>query len=185
MMMDKITDNQPIIITLDVDKHLSKKLQHITNTGFSVVEINCVDPTVLSSILQEFPKLRIGAGNVLNTQQLEDCYQAGVHFVTSPGFLPAISQTANLYSMTYVPGVATFSEAMQALTFGCSELRPFPAQLSFCTLLNKYLPEIRLFPAELEWDEVEHFLNLPAVAAVSILNPEIKQLQTLTATVFA
>ena len=27
--------------------------------------------------------------------------------------------------------------------------------------------------AEVEWDEAEHYLSLPAVAAVSIINPEI------------
>ena len=68
---------------------------------------------------------------------------------------------------------------MQAVSLGCMNVRPFPANLSFCTLLNKYLPQLRLFPAEIEWDEVEHFLNLPAVAAVSLINPEIKQLQAL------
>ncbi len=184
MMMDKITDKQSIIITLDVDAHLFDKLQQVSNAGFSAVEINCADHSLLSSALNHFPRLRIGAGNIVNTQQLEDCYQAGVHFVTSPGFLPAIAQTASIYSITYLPGIATLSEAMQAHSLGCSQLRPFPANLPFCTLLNKYLPEIRLYPAELEWDEIEHYLNLPAVAAISIINPESKQLQALSSTLF-
>jgi 2-dehydro-3-deoxyphosphogluconate aldolase/(4S)-4-hydroxy-2-oxoglutarate aldolase len=183
--MDKITDNQSIIITLDVDAHLFEKLQKISNAGFSVVEINSVKQSLLNDVLHQFPRLRIGAGNIINTQQLEDCYQAGVHFATSPGFLPAIAQTASVYSMTYLPGVSTLSEAMLALSLGCLNVRPFPANLSFCTLLNKYLPQLRLFPAEIEWDEVEHFLNLPAVAAVSLINPESKQLQALNAAVLA
>ncbi len=68
---------------------------------------------------------------------------------------------------------------MQAMSVGCQHVRPFPANLQFCTLLNKYLPLLRLFPAEVEWEEVEHFLNLPAVAAVSVINPELKQLRAL------
>ena len=184
-MMGTITDTQSIIITLDVDALLFDKLQHIAESGFSVVEINCVEQRLLKNALHKFPMLRIGAGNVVNTQQLEDCYQAGVHFITSPGFLPAIAQTASIYSINYLPGVATISEAMQAMSLGCHQVRPFPANLTFCTLLNKYLPQLTLFPAEIEWDEVEHFLNLPTVAAVSIINPESIQLRSLGSVIFA
>lgn len=179
--MDKITENQSIIIALDVDALLFDKLQQIDKAGFSVVEINTSDKKTLTSAIKQFPALRIGAGNVTSIEQLESCYEAGVHFITSPGFLPAIAQTASVYSVHYLPGIATISEAMQALNFGCTHLRPFPADLAFCTLLNKYLPLLRLYPAELEWDEVEHFLNLPAVAAVSVINPEKKQLDALSA----
>lgn len=177
--------NQPIIITLDVDKLLFDKLKKIADMGFLAVEINCVDAGLLRKALQQFPTLHIGAGNIINAQQLEDCYQAGAHFVTSPGFLPALSQTASIYSIKYLPGVATISEAMEASSFGCQQVRPFPSNLGFCTLLNKYLPLLQLFPAEVEWDEAEHFLNLPSVAAVSIINPENKQLQALSSVVFA
>ncbi len=179
MTMDKLIETQSIIITLDVDAFLFDKLQQIVHDGFSVVEINCVDQVLLTQVLNHFPMLRIGAGNIVNTEQLEICYKAGVHFVTSPGFLPAIAQTAAIYAINYLPGVATLSEAMQAIAVGCHHVRPFPANLPFCTLLNKYFPLLRLFPAEVEWDEVEHFLNLPAVVAVSIINPELKQLRAM------
>lgn len=178
--MDKPINNQSVIITLDIDVLIFDKLHQISDAGFSVVEINNVDQSLLNSALHNFPSLRIGAGNITNTQQLEDCYKAGAHFATSPGFLPAIAQTASIYSINYFPSVATLSEAMQAMALGCQNVRPFPANLPFCTLLNKYLPLLRLFPAEIKWEDIEHLLTIPAVAAVSIINPEIKQLQTLT-----
>ena len=185
MLMDKLIDAQSIIITLDVDTLLFEKLQHISDTGFSVVEINCCDQSLLRKILTDFPALRIGAGNIITVQQLEDCHNAGVHFITSPGFLPAIALTAAIHSINYLPGVATLSEAMHAIDLGCKNVRPFPANLAFCTHLNKCLPLLRLFPAEIEWEEAEHFLNLPSVAAISILNPEAKQLQTFKNESFA
>lgn len=176
-----VSDLEPLMITLDVDSHLFDKLHQIEKAGLSVVEINSVDPALLKNVLQKFPRFRIGAGNVTNTQQLEDCYKAGVHFITSPGFLPTIVQTANIYSLNYLPGIATLSEGMHAVFLGCLQVKPFPATLPFCTLLNKYLPQLKLFPAEIEWDDIEHFLNLPAVAGVSIINPEVKLLQSLNA----
>jgi len=184
-MSDKLFGNQSIIVTLDVDALLFDRLRQIVQAGFSVVEINCCDQTLLTKILQDFPSLRVGAANIINTKQLEECYQAGVHFVSSPGFLPAIVQTAAIYSINYIPGIATLSEAMQVMALGCHQARPYPANLAFCASLNKCLPMLRLFPAEIEWDEAEHYLSLPAVAAVSILNPEGEHLKSLLTGVFA
>lgn len=183
-MIDKLFGNHSIIVTLDVDPFLFERLKKIVDAGLPVVEVNTCDKTLLQQILQTFPSLRIGAGGIITTQQLEDCYQAGVHFVTSPGFLPAIAQTAAIYAMNYLPGIATLSEAMQVMALGYHQARPYPATLSFCALLNKCLPMLRLFPAEIELDEAEHYLTLPAVAAISIVNPENKQLSLLSAAVF-
>lgn len=184
-MNDKLFGNQSIIVTLDVDALLFDRLKQIAQAGFSVVEINCSEQGLLKKILQDFPGLRVGAGNAISTQQLEECYTAGVHFVSSPGFLPAIAQTAAIYSINYLPGIATISEAMQVMALGYHQARPYPANLPLCASLNKYLPMLRLFPAEIEWDEAEHYLSLPAVSAVSILNPESEHLKALSAGVLA
>ncbi|WP_115710531.1 bifunctional 4-hydroxy-2-oxoglutarate aldolase/2-dehydro-3-deoxy-phosphogluconate aldolase [Legionella sainthelensi] len=185
MILDKLLGNQSVIISLDVDNFLFERLEQIQQAGFNLVEINSTDQKLLEQAIKHCPSIKIGAGNIIDTQQLENCYQAGVHFATSPGYLPAIAQTANVYSMNYLPGVATISEAMAAMSLGYMNVRPFPAELTFCTLLNKCLPHIRLFPAEIEWEEAEHFLYLPAVAAVSIHNPDAKQLSALTASILA
>ena len=97
--MDKLMGTQSIIITLDVDALLFEKLKHICDAGFSVVEINCIEPALLKKIVDDFPMLQIGSGNITTVQQLEECHAAGVHFITSPGFLPAIAQTATIYSI--------------------------------------------------------------------------------------
>ncbi|MBL7479816.1 multidrug DMT transporter permease [Legionella bononiensis] len=180
MIIDKLMVNQPVIVSLDVDNLLFERVEQIKEAGFTTIEINSTDPQLLAQIIKQCPTIKIGACGIIDTQQLEQCYNAGVHFASSPGFLPAIAQTANVYSMNYLPGVATISEAMAALHLGFHQVRPFPASLAFCTLLNKCLPNLHLFPAEIEWEEAEHFLNLPAVAAVGIHNPDKKQLGALS-----
>lgn len=185
MMSDNIFSNQSIIISLDVDSLLPERLRHVIDAGFSIVEINSCDEKLLRKIIHEFPNIKIGAGNIVSTQQLENAYLAGVHFASSPGFLPAIAQTAAIYSVNYLPGIATPSEAMQVIALGYQQARPYPASLAFCTLINKSLPSLRLFPAEIEWDETEHYLSLPAVAGVSLLNPESKILTLLSDSAFA
>lgn len=185
MILDKLLGKQSVIISVDVDNFLFERLEQIQISGFDLVEINSTDQKLLTQAINHCPSLKIGAGGVIDTQQLENCYQAGVHFATSPGYLPAIAQTANVYSFNYLPGVATISEAMAVMSLGFAHARPFPADLAFCTLLNKCLPHLKLFPAEIEWEEAEHFLNLPSVAAVSIHNPDTKQLNALTTNILA
>lgn len=185
MIIDKLLNNQSIIVSLDVDNLLFERLQQIIEAGFFQVEINSTEEKLLAQVIKQFPNTKIGAGGIINTEQLEQCYQAGVHFASSPGFLHAIAQTANIYSMNYLPGVATISEAMAAMSIGYKQVRVFPANLAFCTLLNKCLPELNLYPAEIEWDEAEHFLNLPAVSAVNIHNPDKKQLSALSSGIIA
>ncbi len=185
MIIDKLLSNQSIIVSLDVDNLLFDRLQQIIEVGFSFIEINSTEEKLLTQIIKQFPDIKIGAGGIINTEQLEQCYQAGVHFASSPGFLTSIAQTANIYSMNYLPGVATISEAMAAMSIGYKQVRPFPANLAFCNLLNKCLPELNLYPAEIEWDEAEHFLNLGAVSAVSIHNPNKMQLTALSSGIMA
>ena len=179
-MTDMPYVNHSIIVNLDVDELLASRLSQVIAAGFSTVEINSCDTQILKHLVSQFSDTRIGAGNIISTEQLERCYNAGVSFVSSPGFLPAIAQTASVYSMDYIPGVATISEAMQAFALGCEKVRPFPANLVFCASLCKTIPNLKLYPAEVEWDEAEHYLNLPSVKAVSILNPQIKQLEAIS-----
>lgn len=183
LAMDKFLNNQAMIITLDVDSHLYERVLQIAQAGLKMVEINSVDPQLLATLLNDFPNLHIGAGNILNTDQLESCHRAGAHFITSPGLLPEIVQTAAIYDIHYLPGIATMSEAMHAFNLGCHHVRPYPANLAFCSRLNKCIPLLRLYPAEVEWEEAEHFLNLPSVAAISTLNPNKSHLQALEASV--
>ncbi len=179
MIVEKMLGNQSVIISLDIDNFLFDRLDQIANSDLDLVEINSADTNLLANIKTRYPSLKIGAGGIIDTQQLEQCYQAGVHFASSPGFLASIAQTASVYSMCYFPSVATISEAMAAANIGFKQVRPYPANLTFCNALSKYLPGLNLFPAEIDWNEAELFLNLPAVAAVIIHNPDHKQLNGL------
>jgi|TARA_R110002126_G_scaffold1177_1_gene6992 2-dehydro-3-deoxyphosphogluconate aldolase/(4S)-4-hydroxy-2-oxoglutarate aldolase len=172
--MAYLNTKQSLIITLDVDASLLSQLQQIEDAGFSVVELNNAEPAILTDVIKKYPGLRLGVSNILNTDQLEAVQKAGAHFGSSPGFMPSLIQTANIYNFHYLPGVATPSEAMQAAALGCQHVRPLPATLSFCTLLNKYLPNLRLFPADVTQKEAEKLLKLDSVSAVSVLNPELQ-----------
>jgi 2-dehydro-3-deoxyphosphogluconate aldolase/(4S)-4-hydroxy-2-oxoglutarate aldolase len=179
MKMDFLANAPSIIVTLDSDALLFENIKQVADAGFSMIEINRIDSSILERVLERFPRMTIGVGNIVSLQQLDDAYRAGAHFATSPGLLPSLVQTAQVYVFPYLPGVATLSEAMHAFSLGCDAVKPFPATVSFCSLLHKYLPLLRLFPAEVVRDDVERFLKVPTVSSVSLINPEIHQLRTL------
>ncbi len=178
--MEQLIESNSLIVTLDVDNALFDKLNQVKGAGLSIVELNNVEPDILADALNTYPSLKLGVGNVLNTEELEAAYSAGAHFATSLGFMPELVQTASVYGFHYLPGVATFSEAMSAASLGCQHVRPFPATLTFCSHLSKYLPQLRLFPAEVSEADIPALLQLSNVNAVSTINPQLNQLNTLT-----
>ena len=177
--MEHLIESDSIIITLDVNNSLFEQLKQIKQAGLSVVELNQIEPDILADALDAYPSLRLGVGNILNAEQLEGAHKAGAHFTSSLGLIPELVQTASVYGFHYLPGVATFSEAMQAVSLGCQHVKPFPATLAFCTHLNKYLPELRLFPAEITEREAQALLKLPTVAAASVIHPNLDKLKAL------
>ncbi|OGV33233.1 MAG: multidrug DMT transporter permease [Legionellales bacterium RIFCSPHIGHO2_12_FULL_35_11] len=177
-MEDNVISSQ-FIITLDVDKSLFERLQLLVRAGFNVVEINTTDTDLLMAVISKFDTLRVGIGNITDVQQLENCYQAGAHFASSLGFSPNLAKTALVYSINYLPGIGTVSEAMQVMELGYDQARPYPADLAFCTTLSKYFPKLRLFPSAIIWGQADDYLTLESVAAVGILNPEHQVLHSM------
>jgi 2-dehydro-3-deoxyphosphogluconate aldolase / (4S)-4-hydroxy-2-oxoglutarate aldolase len=161
-MFDKLLSNNPVTI-ISVD--LETPLQPVFEAGYTLVEIPTTEPQHLQKIIQAWPQLTIGAGNILNAQELENAYQAGVHFATSPGFLPSIAQTANIYGMHYLPGINTITDAMQVLHLGYQYAR-VPSDLEFCKRLSQLIPFLKLIPGEVPRERVEAFLKLGNVLGV-------------------
>lgn len=175
--MEHFIDSASLILTLDIDDLLFKTLDAISNTNYNVVEINQAPPDIIKQVIKDYPKLRVGVGNIIHIDELEAAEQSGAHFASSLGFLPALVQTANLYNFNYLPGIATFSEAMLLASIGCKQARPIPANKVFCAYLNKHMPTLRLFPAEVtSLADAEALLELPSVAAVSLVNPDLNAL---------
>src|SRR3990167_3377435 len=102
--MNYFNTKRSILISLDVNDILFETLTEIAKTD-CIVEINSTDKQLLKQVVQEFPQIKIGAANIINSQELERCCESGVAFVSSPGLLPTLAQTATIYNMNYIPGI--------------------------------------------------------------------------------
>ena len=104
----------------------------LVSSGFAIIEVPLNSPEPLESIAtlnRLFPNTLIGAGTVLNSQQVKDVHAAGGRLVVAPNFNPAVVAQALALNMVVLPGVATPTEAFAALNAGAHGLKLFPAEM--------------------------------------------------------
>lgn len=71
---------------------------------------------------------RVGAGTVVDPDQLEEVVRRGGDFAVSPGFHPDVVERALRLGIPLLPGVATASEVSAAVRTGHTWLKAFPAR---------------------------------------------------------
>lgn len=99
--------------------------------GIGAIEVTLrtgVALDAIAALAREVPQLKVGAGTVLDAEQLRQVQQAGAAFAVSPGSSPELLSAAVDLRIAYLPGVATASEVMAALAAGHRLLKVFPAE---------------------------------------------------------
>lgn len=100
--------------------------------GFRCIEISLSSPNATRSIesirSQLDGKLLVGAGTVLDVQQVEECRSAGAQLIVSPNVDPAVVAASKANGLISIPGVLTPTEALVAMRAGADALKLFPAE---------------------------------------------------------
>ena len=114
----------------------------------------------------------VGAGTVLTAEQVDECVDAGAHFIVSPGLDRDVVARGRARGITTIPGVATATELQQALQLGLSLLKVFPAASlggpAFLNALSGPFPDVRFVPSGgVSLQSAPDYLAVPAVATVS------------------
>lgn len=82
----------------------------------------------IRTIAKDVPDAIVGAGTVLNPQQLADVMEAGAQFAISPGLTDELLKAATEGSIPLIPGISTVSELMLGIRYGLREFKFFPAE---------------------------------------------------------
>lgn len=77
---------------------------------------------------KEYPKMLVGAGTVLTTEQVDRAVAAGAKFIVSPGLNPHIVKYCVEKGILITPGCANPSDIEQALEQGLEVVKFFPAE---------------------------------------------------------
>ncbi len=146
-MQDKIIEVLQIspivpVVVIENIKDAVPLAQSLIEGGIPIIEVTLRSSCALEAIeliAKNVPKMRVGAGTILNLTQLEQAQNRGAEFLISPGLTIKLLEHAKKKDMPLIPGVSSSSEVMQALELGYSALKFFPAE--YCggvKLLNAF-----------------------------------------------
>lgn len=126
----------------------------------------------LARVAREVPDMHVGAGSVLGAHDVDAVAEAGARFVVSPGLSEEVLDRCAQRALAPLPGVATPSELMTAVTRGLDEVKIFPAASlggpGFLRALAGPFPAVRFLPSGgIGPDTMADYLALPSVPAVS------------------
>lgn len=99
--------------------------------GIKIIEItwNSYCPTELIEKLRlELPDCLIGAGTILNMDDLNDAIAAGSQFIFSPYVNKSLIKAANEKEIPIIPGALTPTEIITAWQTGANCVKVFPIQ---------------------------------------------------------
>jgi len=106
--------------------------QALVAAGWSLIEVPLNSPQPLDSIAAlagAFPQALVGAGTVLDADQVRAVAAAGGRLVVAPNTDVEVIFEAQRLGLVCLPGVATPTEAFAALAAGAQGLKLFPAEM--------------------------------------------------------
>jgi 2-dehydro-3-deoxyphosphogalactonate aldolase len=102
----------------------------LASAGFRSIEVPLNSPQPFDSIAllsRAHGACLVGAGTVLTAAEVDRVHAAGGRLVVAPNCDGAVIRRALDLGMRVMPGIATATEAFEALRHGATELKLFPA----------------------------------------------------------
>jgi 2-dehydro-3-deoxyphosphogluconate aldolase/(4S)-4-hydroxy-2-oxoglutarate aldolase len=164
-------------VVIDREEDAPRVAAALSGGGIDVMEIMLRTPAAVGGIrlLKEaVPDFLVGAGTVLQSEQVDEVIEAGAAFGVAPGLNEAVARRAKEKGFTFVPGVATPSEIERAAALGFEWLKFFPAEALGGSEALRMMAgpyghlDLKFVPTGgIENGNLGHYLELPMVGAVA------------------
>ncbi len=118
------------IMQLDSPEDAVPLAAALRDGGLPLMEIMFRTPAAEESIRRianEMPDFLVGAGTILNIDQVKRAVAAGAKFIVSPGFNPAVVRYCVENNIPITPGCVTPTEIEAAMALGIEVVKFFPA----------------------------------------------------------
>jgi len=132
--IDAIMRTAPVIPVLVIDDlaHALPIAEALVAGGLNVLEVTLRTPCALDAIkvMRQVSGAIVGAGTVLNPDDLAAAIDAGSEFIVSPGLTARLGEAAIKADIPFLPGTANGGDIMLGLDLGLNRFKFFPAEAS-------------------------------------------------------
>jgi 2-dehydro-3-deoxyphosphogluconate aldolase/(4S)-4-hydroxy-2-oxoglutarate aldolase len=162
------------VITIAREQDVLPLADALAAGGMTALEITLRSAFGLGAIRilrEQRPELCVGAGTILDRQQLKAAEDAGSQFIVTPGSTQDLLQAAVDSPLPLLPGVSSASEIMIGYAMGYRRFKLFPAEISGGVAAIKALGgpfnEVRFCPTGgVNADNLKKYMALPNVMCV-------------------
>lgn len=137
-ILDEILDKKLVVIARAIPQDkIEKCVNAVIDGGVALIEStflqsdkDCIAKNKLcieTMVKAAKGRAVIGAGTVLNTEQVRAAYEAGAKYIISPNTNEAVIKETLKHGMISIPGAMTPTEIEQAYSWGAHIVKLFPA----------------------------------------------------------
>lgn len=142
--------------------------------GITVLEVTLRTGAALAclkALREALPDCAVGAGTVLDEEQLQAALAAGAQFIVTPGTSPALADKLARAPVPAMPGCATVSEMLMLAERGFARLKFFPAEaaggIAYLKAVSAPVPQVKFCPTGgIDAARAPAWLALPNVICV-------------------
>jgi len=132
MTIEQIMLAAPVIPVIVIDDLTTARplAEALVRGGLPALEVTMRTPVAIDAIreMKKVPGAIVGAGTVINTDQLAAVREAGVEFIVSPGLTDRLGKAVIDSGIPYLPGIANSADIMRGLDLGLTHFKFFPAE---------------------------------------------------------
>ncbi len=134
MNVDQVMQLAPVVPVLVIHDvaHARPIAEALVEGGLPALEVTLRTPAALD-VIREMAKVEgavVGAGTVLNPDDLHRSIDAGARFIVSPGLTEPLGRAAVDSGIAFLPGTANAGDIMRGLDLGLTRFKFFPAMAS-------------------------------------------------------
>lgn len=177
MIWERVFERRVIAVAaIDTPDNAVSLAEALLAGGLDIIEITfrtAAAEQCIARVRETFPMMLVGAGTVLEPEQLVRARAVGAQFCVAPGLNERVVQKAAELGVPFMPGVMTPSEVERALGLGCKLLKFFPAQAAGGVKALKALAGpyahtgVKFIPlGGIDATNAGEYLAMPIVAAV-------------------
>jgi 2-dehydro-3-deoxyphosphogluconate aldolase/(4S)-4-hydroxy-2-oxoglutarate aldolase len=176
-MIERILSKRIVpVVVLDRAESAEPLAEALLAGGLDIMEITFRTAAAEESIRRiaaRFPEILLGAGTLLDNDQVSRAKDAGAVFGLAPGLNRRTIDKAAEVGLQFSPGVMTPGEVEEALSLGCKLLKFFPAEAAGGTAMLKSLAGpyghtgVKFIPTGgVTSANLADYLKVPVVAAI-------------------